>query len=40
MPTIIRGCRASSIMAYTDMRKTVEVACEALRTLIEQDRNA
>lgn len=36
----IRGCRASSIMAYTDMRKTVEVACEALRTLIEQDRNA
>ncbi|MEY8440139.1 nucleoside phosphorylase [Anaerotruncus colihominis] len=36
----IRGCRASSIMAYTEMRKTVEVACEALRTLIEQDRNA
>lgn len=36
----IRGCRASSIMAYTDMRKTVEVACEALRTLIEQDRSA
>ncbi|MCR2025006.1 nucleoside phosphorylase [Anaerotruncus colihominis] len=35
----IRGCRASSIMAYTEMRKTVEVACEALRTLIEQDRN-
>ena len=29
----IRGCRASSIMAYTDMRKTVEVACEALRTV-------
>ena len=36
----IRGCRASSIMAYTDMRKTVEVACEALRMLIEQDRCA
>ena len=36
----IRGCRASSIMAYTDMRKTVEVACEALRMLIEQDRSA
>ena len=36
----IRGCRASSIMAYTDMRKTVEVACEALRMLIEQDRRA
>ena len=36
----IRGCRASSIMAYTDMRKTVEVACEALRMLIEQDLSA
>ena len=36
----IRGCRASSIMAYTGMRKTVEVACEALRMLIEQDRSA
>lgn len=36
----IRGCRASSIMAYTDMRKTVEVACEALRMLIEQERSA
>ena len=36
----IRGYRASSIMAYTDMRKTVEVACEALRMLIEQDRSA
>ncbi|WP_278941763.1 nucleoside phosphorylase [Anaerotruncus colihominis] len=36
----IRGCRASSIMAYTDMRKTVEVACEALRMLIERDRSA
>lgn len=36
----IRGCRASAIMAYTDMRKTVEVACEALRMLIEQDRSA
>lgn len=36
----IRGCRASSIMAYTDMRQTVEVACEALRMLIEQDRSA
>ena len=36
----IRGCRATSMMAYTDMRKTVEVACEALRMLIEQDRSA
>ena len=36
----IRGCRASSIMAYTDMRKTFEVACEALRMLIERDRSA
>lgn len=33
----IRGCRASSIMAYSDMRRSVEVACEALRILIEQD---
>ena len=34
----IRGCRASSIMAYSDMRRSVEVACEALRILIEQDK--
>ncbi len=33
----IRGCRASAIMAYTDMRKTVEVACEAIKILIEKD---
>jgi len=34
----IRGCRASSIMAYTEMTKSVEVAVEALRILIEKDR--
>ena len=34
----IRGCRASSIMAYTEMTKSVEVAIEALRILIEKDR--
>ena len=36
----IRGCRASSIMAYTEMTKTVEVACEALKILIEKDKEA
>lgn len=34
----IRGCRASSIMAYTEMTKTVEVACEAIKLLIERDK--
>ena len=33
----IRGCRASSIMAYTEMEKTVKVACEAIKILIERD---
>lgn len=33
----IRKCRAASIMAYTDMPKTVEVACGALKKLIEWD---
>ncbi len=35
----IRKCRAGSIMSYTDMRKTVEVACGALRRLISVDGN-
>jgi len=35
----IRNCRAGSIMAFTDMRKTVEVAVEALRILINEDNN-
>jgi hypothetical protein len=35
----IRNCRASSIMAYSDMRRSVEVACEALRILIKEDNN-
>ncbi len=34
----IRGCRASSVMAYTEMRKSVEVAIRALRILIARDR--
>ncbi len=34
----IRGCRASSIMAFTDMHITAKVACEALRILIEEDK--
>lgn len=33
----IRGCRASSIMAYTEMEKSIEVARDALRILIERD---
>lgn len=33
----IRKCRAGAVMNLTDMNKTVEVACEALRTLIRQD---
>lgn len=34
----IRGCRASSIMAFSDMRRSVQVACDALRILIAQDK--
>lgn len=36
----IRGCRASSIMSFTSMEYAVEVACDALRRLIERDRTA
>lgn len=35
----IRKCRAGSIMSYTDMRKTIEVACGALRKLIALDQD-
>jgi uridine phosphorylase len=34
----IRECRASSIMAYTKMEYTIEVACGALRRLIAVDK--
>ena len=34
----IRKCRASSIMAYSKMEYAVEVACGALKRLIESDR--
>ena len=33
----IRGCRAASIMSFVDMKKTVEVARDALKILIRQD---
>ena len=33
----IRGCRASSIMSFGDMEKTVRVACDAIRLLIKED---
>ena len=33
----IRKCRAGAIMAFTEMEKSVEVACEAIKILIEQD---
>lgn len=36
----IRGCRAASIMSFSDMKVTVKVACEALKILIAQDRSA
>ena len=35
----IRNCRASSIMAYTNMEKSIEVARDALRILIKEDNN-
>lgn len=34
----IRGCRASAIMCYQDMGRTMEVVQEGLRILIEQDK--
>lgn len=34
----IRGCRASSIMSYKDMNRTMEVVQEGLRILIENDK--
>ena len=33
----IRGCRASSIMSFGDMEKTIQVACDAIRLLIKED---
>ena len=34
----IRRCRAGAIMAFSEMEKSVEVACEALKILIEADK--
>lgn len=36
----IRGCRASSIMSFGEMEKTIKVACEALKILIAEDQAA
>lgn len=34
----IRGCRAGAVMAYESMRNsTIEIACEAIKSLIELD---
>lgn len=33
----IRGCRAGSIMAFKDIRDTIQVAVDAIKLLIEQD---
>lgn len=33
----IRRCRAAGVMCFTEMKKSVEVACEALKILIEED---
>jgi len=33
----IRRCRAGAIMAFTEMEKSVETACEAIKILIEED---
>ncbi len=34
----IRGCRAASIMSYSDMTKCIEVARDAMRILIAKDK--
>ena len=34
----IRGCRAGAVMSFQSMQQTVEVACDALRSIIAQDR--
>src|SRR5690554_5385622 len=36
----IRGCRASAIMSFKDMKNTIQVACEALKILIAEDKAA
>lgn len=33
----IRRCRAGAIMAFTEMEKSVETACEAIKILIKED---
>ena len=33
----IRGCRAGSIMNFTDMDKTIQVVCRAVKKLIIAD---
>ena len=33
----IRGCRAGSILSFKDIKNTIQVACDAIKLLIEQD---
>ncbi len=35
----IRGVRASAIMNWKDMNSTIQIACDAVRELIKQDKN-
>ena len=34
----IRGARASAIMNWGNMEETIQVACDAVRLLIEEDK--
>lgn len=35
----IRGCRAGAIMNWGDMNRTIQTACDAVRLLMQQDKN-
>lgn len=34
----VRGCRAGAVMSFSSMQGTIQIACDALKELIEQDR--
>ncbi len=34
----IRGCRSAAIMAFKEMKDSIAVSCDAVRTLIKQDK--
>jgi uridine phosphorylase len=34
----IRNCRSGAIMSFKNMKETISIACEALKTLIEKDK--